>query len=978
MTEEVSHKQPISMEYPLPNSADSYLRHSPLPSPRPFGTRRSSSRITSATLTPLTPPLPADGFLNLAASADDGDISQIDPRQVTPSLHASLVSEILSLRRELDTKQGFLDDLDSTLSLAKAENDALQRDLSKSAKESRSNKRQLQILETETLSTVELLCKERDETREANGELRKKIDIGQKRSRTQDEETRSLQSLLEQERARWNIERSQIERKAIVAEGRLKSIVMELAAREEAVAAAKQSGQDSSNNFHDAVLDDAADIHTLNAVPRGHAKQKSSISSITSLTNDRPTLADELQLDQDSESDEDTTMVDSAQYTGEMNSSNGSEDSMRDSDNATFPVHRDGFGAASEDLSEAGIVKRYSASLEKQIRASRMGDPRPASLSSPTAKSKRVSIRREVEQFSDVEANQRRKRDPPRRTAYRHSRTKSEPCPTGIRPASRLSKSSRLSEMSPEIVDSNQAPQESMSFQRNAVSTASTQTEPEEPPQPSNPPPPPPRPTRAAPPLPLSVPAIEIHPPQSAPPSPPTRSVLPPRTKSVGSQTSVQVALRSIAVQTDTIRVDKRFPALTSHYLATNLESSAPRKKIVTIADRDLSPIRELASSHTAANEREQIQPSFAEPASPSGSKGSMIASDEGDLGRWTRLKRALLPSGRAPMSENNDSEVEDDLANLDDSDAELSGHVQTYKLLTRTNQQTRMAKDDANSKPRGGTSGNNRYSGSYDRRRGITKEQRSPERTWQQKGGRLKYAQPLSSNASSINTRTSGPRPPFAIPKRISSQQSPRQSRSDDSMSRASWRHGSRTSPTRGRAQGVLHIQTSSVRRSRSSVELLRDELNGPVPSSPSDPLPPPLPVNNNAHTGATNRHTNYQTYPYNSTGNASVGSSHQLTVVDAITATMIGEWMWKYVRRRKSFVVSDTANEVGKGDVRHKRWVWLSPYDRTILWSTKQPTNNAALLGKAGRKRLSIPAEIAWIVMLTCTQYLYNPSLT
>jgi hypothetical protein len=95
---------------------------------------------------------------------------------------------------------------------------------------------------------------------------------------------------------------------------------------------------------------------------------------------------------------------------------------------------------------------------------------------------------------------------------------------------------------------------------------------------------------------------------------------------------------------------------------------------------------------------------------------------------------------------------------------------------------------------------------------------------------------------------------------------------------------------------------------------------------------------------------------------------SEHQpLSVVDAIAQTMVGEWIWKYVRRRKSFGISESPQiefEVernsgetngGSGGIRHKRWVWLAPYERAIMWSSKQPTSGPALLGKSGRKRKS-----------------------
>jgi hypothetical protein len=75
----------------------------------------------------------------------------------------------------------------------------------------------------------------------------------------------------------------------------------------------------------------------------------------------------------------------------------------------------------------------------------------------------------------------------------------------------------------------------------------------------------------------------------------------------------------------------------------------------------------------------------------------------------------------------------------------------------------------------------------------------------------------------------------------------------------------------------------------------------------------------------------------------------------VDAIAQTMVGEWMFKYVRRRKSFGVADSNGMDGDNanGVRHKRWVWLAPYERAVMWSSKQPTSGSALMGKSGRKR-------------------------
>jgi len=89
----------------------------------------------------------------------------------------------------------------------------------------------------------------------------------------------------------------------------------------------------------------------------------------------------------------------------------------------------------------------------------------------------------------------------------------------------------------------------------------------------------------------------------------------------------------------------------------------------------------------------------------------------------------------------------------------------------------------------------------------------------------------------------------------------------------------------------------------------------------------------------------------------------NQQTSVVDAIAQTMVGEWMWKYVRKRKSFGIAENTNDfphessngavsVSGHGTRHKRWVWLSPYERTIMWDSKQPMSGSALMGKKGRK--------------------------
>ncbi|CAM1500740.1 Fc.00g099020.m01.CDS01 [Cosmosporella sp. VM-42] len=211
---------------------------------------------------------------------------------------------------------------------------------------------------------------------------------------------------------------------------------------------------------------------------------------------------------------------------------------------------------------------------------------------------------------------------------------------------------------------------------------------------------------------------------------------------------------------------------------------------------------------------------------------------------------------------------------------------------------------------------------------------------------------------------------PPFPIPTRASSRKLP--------VSSSAPSDGQR-SPTRGesfqrRGTGRSHYRANSIRKVRSAAALPRTQRHrrhgsrSPPPLSPSTEAPespglPPLPRNDittprararnsgqfrqHRHQLSTNTDNTTPTDPL------SLASASQSTgVVDAIAQTMVGEWMFKYVRRRKSFGVPESTGKDDNSNDRHKRWVWLAPYERAILWSSKQPSSGSALMGKTGRK--------------------------
>ncbi|KAF9338773.1 hypothetical protein BGZ91_007941 [Linnemannia elongata] len=65
--------------------------------------------------------------------------------------------------------------------------------------------------------------------------------------------------------------------------------------------------------------------------------------------------------------------------------------------------------------------------------------------------------------------------------------------------------------------------------------------------------------------------------------------------------------------------------------------------------------------------------------------------------------------------------------------------------------------------------------------------------------------------------------------------------------------------------------------------------------------------------------------------------------TMIQLITQTMIGDYLWKYTRRRITTMMNEKM---------HWRYVWVHPYTKTMHWSLKNPGSGGATLqsGKSG----------------------------
>ncbi|KAI5856465.1 hypothetical protein BZA05DRAFT_332519 [Tricharina praecox] len=94
-----------------------------------------------------------------------------------------------------------------------------------------------------------------------------------------------------------------------------------------------------------------------------------------------------------------------------------------------------------------------------------------------------------------------------------------------------------------------------------------------------------------------------------------------------------------------------------------------------------------------------------------------------------------------------------------------------------------------------------------------------------------------------------------------------------------------------------------------------------------------------------------NIQNDGYPARGAGSESPSTDPRVIQAITQTMIGEYLWKYTRNTGRGTISHT---------RHKRFFWIHPYTRTLYWSDRDPQS----AGRAELRAKSVAIEAVRVV--------------
>jgi predicted nucleic acid-binding Zn-ribbon protein len=93
------------------------------------------------------------------------------------------------------------------------------------------------------------------------------------------------------------------------------------------------------------------------------------------------------------------------------------------------------------------------------------------------------------------------------------------------------------------------------------------------------------------------------------------------------------------------------------------------------------------------------------------------------------------------------------------------------------------------------------------------------------------------------------------------------------------------------------------------------------------------------------------FNMHPNPAAGPYGYASGTDPRMIQAITQTMIGEFLWKYTRKVVSGEISST---------RHRRYFWVHPYTRTLYWSEQDPQS----AGKSERKTKSVPIEAVRVV--------------
>ncbi|KAI1612112.1 meiotic cell cortex C-terminal pleckstrin homology-domain-containing protein [Exophiala viscosa] len=994
--------------YSLPSPADTPYR-------TPSSSQSSRSRRYDDMSPSSTPPPMPDEQATKRRSNDsintalDENISPLDPRRFTPTLHASLVSEILSLRRDLESRTNDIERLEISLHATQSENENLTNTLLQASKESRSVKRQMQLLEGGTLSALSELAKERDDALNDISDMRKRLDHSQKRAKSQEETADRTQALWDKDKETWITEKRGLETKVHIAEGRLKVVLSEVANVQHH--APPGSPTERTCHSRNSLMDSPSKGSTLTR--RGRRLSANSIHSDTH--GDRVSvlsfhngvsvnLADELAFD---ELEEDIANAHDHED-GRVSPDALPEEHVRPTSSLSLKARKVlGLPLDFEDIerndSPAGSPQAFRRRrpsikyVDTAIQFSPPPSPWPVSGSYHNATTtpqpeidfgtiKHMTVSPSpVSPVDSVETPWEKQR------------------PVMVSSASQTIEALPSPPLTPDKRDDALATIPESPLERRVMATVGTQTEPE------------PalmdnhghKHAESEEMVDFKIPLITIVPPGSRPATPQTNVVLPPRTKNASTQVIFQSlgGYQSTSMQTEEIRVDKRAivpprempqPPLSTHFTppisSAAMPPIVPRNRMSTVASL-------FGSRRTVAG------PSKGPPA-PLNDSGPLSRDFASNMPRPVRT--SSLFGGFEDDAEFRDDLLADNSFPEDDIFSRPTAKfvLRSGKMVSHDPLLEDIGENVATSAGEAAAMDTIRLSEDGlppEMRNVLSKGRTSPRKGSQRqntgsklkrvssaKSGNMRRAALISSGTaahqsshsqSTTASFDSNNPPPFPVPLRYSSAKIGKSisegGRSSPGSSNASPTKRPRTKHTRPilrkARSGPAISPHSQGRRSRSQSPPLDPRVSivpemhsfqMPTTTAPAPFLAEPYSNPHEASAPRPSIATGPRRHGPHTKTNSDAVSMHQTSVVDSIAQTMVGEWMYKYVRRRKSFGVSDKADwdstksveeisqSVTSNGVRHKRWVWLAPYERAVMWSSKQPTSGTALMGKSGRK--------------------------
>lgn len=967
---------------------------------------------------------------------NDEKISLLDPRRFTPNLHASLVAEILSLRREIESKNTVVETLEASLHDNKTENGQLNETLRTQVEEVRSLKRQMHVLETGTLSALGGLAKERDDAVENLSETQKRLEASKNKARAHEEEIERTHGLWDRDRQVWDEEKRNMERKVHVVEGRLRAILNEVAAAQASASQqATASNEMIDHGMRETWFTKSSDSST--SIRSNSVKCRSQLSGLSNHTQDGSdgpnfrfstssgldgvgatklnglSLAEELEFDEDGHNLEDF----------DTDGGLASPDALPEE--AQMRRRRSSSPSQLQDKKARKILGLLAESSERLMQGDSTGAQHMETIeekskysikelavhyidngtqfSPPLSPKSRVQdtdspAERNTEQTEHI-ANQRRKRVSIQSTSLEQTpSTKSGAslilqmvsvgCQTlEILGPPLMPKTLTMSSATAPLLVNGSQETKSSGTQTNDKDTSmlmSADTRDDS--------------------L-ITIPTIAIHPPGSRPPSSHTGVVLPPHTKNAASQVSIElpISVRSVSVQTDEIRLDKRPPRIPPRLISTHVPSRPTSWRHEEVKEFVRNQVAPRKSSRRNPH-RPPAEPTLPRVRVPTrdpidsypgkNDNGPLNKKQSSDLRRPIRDQSLFAgfesaSDGEAPVIGFSDDDfatappVRKTLSKVQNSwklvphsktiDLEFLRSDQVEEDTNKENEPAVVSKKQPPSKS-ATTKSSARTSNPYHAAR-----EPNIRRTALISSGAAAHTKRTQSPSAPSAAKDSGSvAPPFPVPMRSSSRRIPI-SASDGARSPTPYSTHFFSAP-RTQELGRPPSKNVILRKVRSATAVPkfgrnyhRESRSRSPPSTssiaPESPRLPRLPQ----HDISSRRVFNDQKFKDRSSASSltppviedpAESPHHSTNVVDAIAQTMVGEWMWKYVRRRKSFGISESpqvefdvgrnSGEIGAGSgIRHKRWVWLAPYERAIMWSSKQPSSGPALLGKTGRKR-------------------------